>query len=516
MSRNFVVGLDGAGWRLLEPWLEAGQLPTLAHIRAQGVHATNRSCLPPVTFPNWKCYSSGKNPGKFGVFWWEHINLKRETIKVTGGPDFDTAEMWDYLNQAGYRTGVVNMPATYPPRPLDGPVVSGGPDAVEGEYRSLSSGYTHPPELEERLRSEYDYSVHPDPLLSSNRDGAAEIDEILRLLKVRLEVAEDLFREQDLDFMHVTLFYLNVLHHFFWDGEPTRRAWRLVDEKVADLLELEDTNVILVSDHGSAPTETEFYVNEWLAKNGYLTRRLTLDEAFRSIGLTRDNALTFAKRLGIVDVLATTVPERLQRFVPQRAGVKRGRKMEAIVPDETLALASGQGPVYLHPSSNYDDLRSTLQSKFLNLTNAEGTPLFTDVHMAEDVYHGQYVDGGPDIVLEQQPGVHVNDGIGGEVVLGKPDRWVAENTRRGIFAAIGPAFRNDGDIGEIEILDIAPTLLAQFGVPVPEDVDGRVLDILRDDSRPGTQDPIEPTDTMLAPDNGSVERRLTRLGYMEE
>ena len=69
MTRTFVVGLDGASWRLLDPWIEAGDLPNLAALRAEHTWAETESCLPPVTFPNWKCYAAGKDPGGLGVFW---------------------------------------------------------------------------------------------------------------------------------------------------------------------------------------------------------------------------------------------------------------------------------------------------------------------------------------------------------------------------------------------------------------------------------------------------------------
>ena len=62
-------------------------------------------------------------------------DLKAERIDIMSGRDYDTAELWDYLNADDQRVGVVNMPSMYPPRELDGYVVSGGPDAVEGEYR---------------------------------------------------------------------------------------------------------------------------------------------------------------------------------------------------------------------------------------------------------------------------------------------------------------------------------------------------------------------------------------------
>ncbi|MEF8883623.1 MAG: alkaline phosphatase family protein [Haloarculaceae archaeon] len=514
MTRTFVVGLDGASWRLTEPWIDEGLLPNLAQLRETGTYATSRSCLPPVTYPNWKCYSSGKNPGKHGVFWWERIDLADERIDIMSGRDYRTAELWDYFNDAGHAVGVVNMPSMYPPRELDGYVVSGGPDAVEGEYRSLDSGYTHPPEFEAELADRYDYDVHPDPLLSSNEERGAEVEEILRLLDLRLEVARDLFVEEDLELVHVTLFYLNVLHHFFWDDEPAKRAWQLVDEWLGELADL-DANLVVMSDHGAAATTTEFYINEWLAEKGYLTRATGLDDYFQQVGLTRETALTVAKRFGLVDFLARTVPEGVQALVPQSAGAKRERKMELIVPEETKALASGQGPIYVNPRFDVDSVREDLIADLEAVTDEHGEPLFTGVYRAEAVYDGPYVEIGPDVVVDQRPGVHVNDGMGGGAVQSEPDRWAAENTPTGIFVANGPNIRERGEIDEIDIRDIAPTILASHGLDVPTDMDGEVLDVFTERPDVGTRDPIAHDDTGGRGNDGEVAERLKQLGYME-
>jgi predicted AlkP superfamily phosphohydrolase/phosphomutase len=515
MTRTFVVGLDGASWLLAEPWLDEGRLPNLAALRETGSYATSRSCLPPVTHPNWKCYSSGKNPGKHGVYWFERIDLVDERIDIMNGDDYRTAELWDYLNVDGQQVGVVNMPSMYPPRELDGFVVAGGPDAVEGEYRSIDQGYATPRELEDRLRDRYDYRVHPDPLLSSNTERGAEVDEILELLDLRFQVALDLFREEGLDFVHVTLFYLNVLHHFFWDDEPTRRAWELIDEWLGELAALEDTNLVVMSDHGAAPTTTEFYINEWLAENGYQTRTRSVDAYFQRVGLTRENALSVAKRLGVVDTLAAVVPESVQQLIPQSAGAKRERKLEQIVLSETKALASGQGPIYLNPAFDVPAVREALISDLAAVTDDTGEKLFDGVHPAESVYEGPYVDIGPDVVVDQRPGVHVNDGMGGGVVQTEPDRWAAENTPTGIFLANGPDIAARGDLGETDIRDIAPTVLASHGVAIPSDMDGEVLDVFTAEPDVGTQEPIVRDRTGAGHGDDEVADRLKQLGYME-
>jgi predicted AlkP superfamily phosphohydrolase/phosphomutase len=514
MTRTFVVGLDGASWRLLGPWIEDGELPNLAALRESGVWARSRSCLPPVTFPNWKCYSSGKDPGGFGVYWFESVDLEDERIETTNGGDFKTAELWDYLNADGHSTGVVNMPTMYPPRELDGPVICGGPDAVDGEYRSIDSGYTSPSDLARHIEETFEYSVHPDPLLSSNTERGAEVEAILSLLETRFEVALHLFEEQELDFVHVTLFYLNVLHHFFWDDEPTRRAWKIVDEWLGRLSDLEDTNLVLMSDHGSASTTTEFYINEWLTENGYQTRKQTIEDFLRPLGLNRENVLRVAKRMGVVDFLSQTIPEQLQQMVPQNAGIKRGRKLEAIDLDQTKAVASAQGPIYLNPAFDTEAVREELIADLQTVSDSEGE-LFTAVHRGEDVYTGPYVEDGPEIVVDQRPGIHVNDGIGGGEIQTGPDRWAAENTPNGIFVANGPDIESHGEREAISILDIAPTLLAGVGSDIPTDMRGEILPIFESEPSTGSRDPIHLDEDDDRGHSEEVEDRLKQLGYME-
>lgn len=514
MTRTFVVGLDGASWRLLEPWIESGELPNMASLRESGVWTEHRSCLPPVTFPNWKCYSSGKDPGGFGVFWFERIDLEEGEITTTNSQDFRTAELWDYLNSEGLSTGVINMPTMYPPRELDGVVVCGGPATAEGEYRSIDTDYTYPDEVAQQIEDEFGYRVHPEPLISSNDERGEEVEAILSVLDSRFEVALDRFERDDLDFMHVTLFYLNVLHHFFWDDTPTLRAWQLVDEWIGRLSDREDTNLVLMSDHGSAPTTTEFYINEWLAKNGYQARRRTVEDFLRPLGLNRENVLTIAKRAGIVDLLAQTVPERIQQLVPQSAGLKRGRKLEAIDLDGTKAVASAQGPIYLNPAFDVKAVRENLIEDLRGVSDAEGE-LFTAVHHGEDAYTGPYIDEGPEIVVDQRPGVHVNDGIGGGTIQTGPDRWAAENTPHGIFVANGPDFDSQGEIETISILDIAPTLLATAGSDIPTDMQGEVLSIFETEPSWDTREPISTGESTISSDSEQVTDRLKQLGYME-
>ena len=63
----FVVGLDAATFDLIQPFVDAGHMPTLARLMANGVRAPLRSTLPALTPPGWTSAATGRNPGKHNI-----------------------------------------------------------------------------------------------------------------------------------------------------------------------------------------------------------------------------------------------------------------------------------------------------------------------------------------------------------------------------------------------------------------------------------------------------------------
>src|SRR5688572_30533125 len=125
MARLLMIGLDGATFQLLGPWMEAGALPKLQKVRDQGVSGTLKSSIPPVTAPAWQCFMTGKNPGKHGVYWFMHRRPESYDVVPINSTDCDGLTLWELLGKAGYKVAALNIPGTYPPRLLNGVMISG-------------------------------------------------------------------------------------------------------------------------------------------------------------------------------------------------------------------------------------------------------------------------------------------------------------------------------------------------------------------------------------------------------
>jgi len=520
---TLTIGLDGANWNLIEEWLENGDLPNLKRLVDDGIGGVSESCLPPLTVPNWKCYATGKNPGKFDVFRFDRIDTKNRDHVFHDATDFKSAELWDYLNDEGMTAGVVNKPSTYPPKEIDGFIVAGGPDASESEYRSLERGFATPARIEDYLRDELDYHVHPNPMISPTGKGEPEIRAVLDLIDLRFEAAERLLEREDPDFLHLTVFYSMALQHYFFDGEPVKRAWKRIDMNLGRFLS-EGHDILVMSDHGTWHVDTVFYVNVWLAQNGYLKTDTGVDELLQSAGITRERALSIAKRLGMVETLSKVVPEKIQKMVPWEEGVKRDRVLSVVDWDRTTAVASNQGPIYLtvpRDDPNYESTRDDIIRELEALTHPRtGQSIVKAVYRGEAYYDGPYAEHAPDLVLDQGENVHTSDAIGPDDWWSDSGLWKGGNMPVGIFLFSGPSFRSEGLGERARIVDLAPTLLHTTASAVPDDMDGRVLDVFEPDSDPGkrsveTRPPLDGNRVGEERDDGEVEQRLADLGYLE-
>ncbi|WP_436911291.1 alkaline phosphatase family protein [Halosimplex marinum] len=482
-TKTVVFGLDGAHFELIEPWIEAGELPNVASVVDGGVSGDLESVLPPVTSPNWKAYATGKNPGKLGIFWWENVDVAERRVHYPSDRKHRHVEFWDLIADED-PVGVLGTPTTYPPSEIEPFFVAGPPDGKNTDF-------AYPPEIETELTERFDYRVRKRYRIADDEDRAVE--EILDLIDLRFEAARHLAAEHPVAFLQVTTFYLNSLHHFLWDDEATLRAWRIVDEHLGAML-ADDCNVVLMSDHGSHQISTVFHVNTWLQEQGYLTLDETVANALHSLGINTDRLVRLATSLGVRETAERLTPQRLLNYIPDEQGeVSLEQKTEHVDWDRTRALASGQGPVYLtlprdHPE--YERTRSTLVEELEGVTDPDGRPVARAVHRGEDVYSGEYVSDAPDIVVEQAEGVHIHGSLGRDAVFTAPaaDGWSAENKREGLFAAAGPDFAT-GEAPGLSILDLAPTLLHLHDCAVPASMDGEVrTDLFDPDSDPAARE----------------------------
>lgn len=502
--RVFVVGLDAATWDLILPWAAAGVLPTIARLLREGVHAPLRSTLPALTPPGWTSAATGRNPGKHNVF-----NFYRgqagglAPVPVTPA-DLRSPRVWDIAAQHGLRSVVLRMPLTYPPDPAVGVMVGGimtpkgaddfvAPTALKAALEARIPGY----------RMDVDTTALKAGDLDAFRDDAFDLQ--------RIQTAEALYclEHEDWDLFWVMSHTLDKLQHFFWrymDPEhpaypgPTPHEHVIRDFHVAFDTALArmlaalpaGTPVVLLSDHGSAPLHTYLHVMNWLADSGYLGlhQEGIARRGLAAVGVDARALVRGLRRAGLGWV-PRLVPRGLKRQVPQasasfakvagRIDWSRTRAYCPSAPGSGLWInLRGREPEgIVAPGEEYERVREALRQDLLAYRDPRsGEPVVAAVHRREDIYHGPYADGGPDLLVETAPTVCMVEGLGPRALVpaGRtPDERTGNHARDGILLLWGSEFRRGERLATVAIEDVAPTVLHLLGLAADRDMDGRVL-----------------------------------------
>lgn len=483
----FVIGLDGATFTILQSLLDDGRLPNLQNLIETGVSGTLDSTVPPATYPAWKCYSTGQHPTKLGFH--SFLSFREGTLEPAST---NAPEIWDYVSENGGSAASINMPTSYPASELNGFMTSG--------YVIGGEDWVYPPELQEFIENEFEYRpevsfpVHTE-LLQEDTEEARE--EIRSVMQSRFDLAKFAINTLDLDFLQVTMYYTDTYQHFFWNQRDILdEMWEYVDEQIGDLLDQipDDTTVFVVSDHGFDDLETGiFYINRWLEQEGHL--QLTSDDTatvFEKLSLDTQVLASWLDRFGLMPLVRAVVPEETRKKVPNPRGeIGVDQLSERIVWEGSDAVMYGGG-IFLNSDRlgrEYESFRTDLIEQLREIRSPEtGEPVLVDAYRPEELYtpgrrSPREDDEIPDILLLPVDNGFVSPAYSPRVwnTEDLAGRW-SVHAKRGIFIANGPDIA-EGIEADLDIFEVAPTVLHCMDCPVSEQMDGEVrLDIFSEES----------------------------------
>ena len=535
-----ILGIDGATFDLVLPWVKGGYLPNLARLMEKGVHSTLDSTLPPVTSPAWPTFMTGCNPGKHGVF--DFIQPSGADFSLVNATKIKQPTLWQRLSQAGYRVGVLNVPVTYPPQSINGFMVSGILSPKGGQI-------CFPTNLIERYSAELgEYRVAPNIQYKTGTESEY-IADIYNLIHSHGRWALQLMSNEPWDVLMVHFIALDIMMHALWrfmdhnharyEAGPFEHAIRdgymLVDDYIGRMLAIipDDASVIVMSDHGFGPLSNIVNLNVYLMKKGLL--KLKQDPitrvkaaAFRR-GLTPAGAYSLIEKAGLQN-LATRVSKDTRNQV-----VSKFLSFDSVDWSQTVAYSMGHvGQIYLNLAGRepqgivqpheYEQRRQEVVDALMELCDQTGRTLISQVIVREETYHGPYAAYGPDIHLV------IDDynmiafplfATTGKVITNQIRGDSGCHRREGIFIACGPSINENLHLSNANILDLAPTILQLLGNPVPRLMDGQVLqsifrepaDIAYVDEEEAVTGKVS-SQALSEEETRQVEERLRSLGYL--
>ncbi len=513
LHRVVVFGIDSGNWEFIDGMIAEGELPHLAAMKAEGAHGDLISEEPTASARIWTIIATGVGEERNGI-----ANFGNTRSDLRAG------RIWDDVCDQGHDAGVVSWLINTPAWPREGLLYS-TPGWVTGRYDAL------PPQancvkLLEQLGEE-------GSLMTGNLMGAtlsclaiSSADNAWRILndagellfgrvfrgfgpedgQWRMKIMRDrlnanlfleLARRGVPDFGAVVMYGADGVGHFFWKyheakhgdrslfpsvtdqeiarrGEAVRNAYRACDEELGRLRAAmgEDTLFVLVSDHGMVPLPESRDDQNLRLRGKVLLKMADMEGEFKTSVVNRFLIVTPSEN-------TPQSQARLQKFSQLcNAAVNLGT-------GETMFLAATRenrpGTLiveFIHPRESFDSAHEIRLGK-------HKTP-------AEDMFF-----------VQKRSGTHKVEGF---------------------FLMAGHGISEGIRVEDVDIYDVAPTVTYALGLPVPEELPGRVVlgafseEHLADHPllhRLGPYPMPPDVDALGAEDVEAMEQRLRAMGYTD-
>jgi len=372
MRRTVIIGLDGMPFGLIKNLAGNGAMTHTNRLIEEGTFRQMASSIPEISSVAWSSIITGVNPGEHGIFGF--TDLAPGTYRLTF-PNFKSLKappFWE--REEGERSVILNVPSTFPARPMNGVQVAGFV-ALDLERA------TYPPSLVPWLES-VGYRVDVDSQ-TAHQSLDLFLRNLDRTLRARIATYRYLWDKEKWDIFMLVFTGTDRLAHFLWDayedeGHRYHTAFlnhlHQIDQVIGEVAQrvADEDVLILLSDHGFEALKSDVYVNFFLREQGFLKAE-------------RDP------------------PRRLQDMA-----------------QETLAFALDPGRIYVNLQGKYpqgsvlpQDLESVLEdlADALNALEINGKKVVRRLYRKEELYEGPWFDRAPDLVVLANEGFNLRGSL---------------------------------------------------------------------------------------------------------
>lgn len=523
-QKVLILALDSVNLESLQPHLDGGRMPNLKRLMAGGVSGVLQSTIPAHTAAAWTTLATGKHPGVHGVMNFRRFDPRAQQNRLNTTSDVPHKTIWQILDEAGLRVGVVGQPQSYPARELkQGFAVTGfetpsteaeftWPKELKAEVLSKVPGFSFKSERIRDPGAGKDWTLFEDFL--AGMDSLTDEMEKSHALNKYLAIS----RPWDVLFLYYQ--QTDPLFHKAWRwcdpqtrGEDPQRDARIdrffarLDEMLGEILSLPQAQgalAICCSDHGHGPVHELVRVNGLLADAGLLKRGGVLTQA--SAAWKRVTGQKLQKGLGIAVDWAET---------------------RAYMPFEAIAgfiflNRKGREP-YGHVTNEQCDAiaREVIEKLSALKSPHSGKALFDGLKTVAEAYPVRGAFDFPDVFALAARGVNFVR----KLSFG-PSVEIPDGNHRGTHRPEGFFVLNGAGVcaaktADASIADIAPTVLAALGQNVPGDMTGRVWSDFFSEGLAETKGAASSliaqggADVYSDAEKALVEQRLADLGYVD-
>ena len=285
-NKILVIGWDSADWKIINPLMDAGEMPALQSLIDNGVCGNIATLDPPLSPMLWTSIATGMRPHKHGILGFLEPDDSGKNLRQTHITSRKVKAIWNILNQQKMKSNVIGWWPSHPAEPINGTMISNfyqtANFADDWKNWDLKKGCVHPENMHETFAN---LRVHPTELTEAHIlpfiPDAAKINQtkdksLMQLTKQLAECASvhnalTYILENDKNW-NLTCVYFeapDLISHGFMKFHPPKMEhipqesfdlykdvvngiYKFHDMMLYRTLQLidDDTTVILLSDHG--------------------------------------------------------------------------------------------------------------------------------------------------------------------------------------------------------------------------------------------------------------------------
>ena len=421
-KRVVVFGIDGVPCSLLRKFIDQGIMPNLAGIVRNGTLCEMTASIPEVSSTSWSTFMTGVNPGRHGIYGFMELQGEKYSWKFPGFNDLKSKTIWDIAGENGKKSIVVNIPSTYPAKPLEGSIVSGfvAVDLKKATY----------PESMYRYLSGMGYRLDVDTSKAAGNMDDFTAD-IMSTFRKRQEAILHLHESEEWDLFIAVVTETDRLHHYLWaaleDTSHPQHGFFLdfygeLDRFIGVLYEKTGDEIpfVILSDHGFTAVKKEVYLNSFLRERGYLDFTKPVPESF--------------------------------------ADIESGSRAFVLDPSRVYLHLKDRFPRGSVEAKEYERLRKAVKDEFLSL-EVDGEKVVREVLYREEIYSGACFDQAPDMVLLSKEGYDLKGSIAKQELAGTGP-FTGCHTRDNATFFIN----RETACGNPNIVDVGATVLRLLGM----------------------------------------------------
>ena len=278
------IGWDAADWKIINPLMEQGKMPSLKKLVDQGVSGNLATLEPPFSPMLWTTIGTGVRPDKHGILGFTEPDPATGSVRPVSSVSRKVKAIWNILTQQGKKTNVIGWWPSHPAEPINGICVSNHYQRANKSIHEpweMADGTVHPAELQDTFKK---LRIHPDELtaqhilpfipnaLKIDQDKEKRIASMSKILADCATIQSAATWTMDNTEWDFTAVYFDAIDHFCHgfmkfhppqlNGVPNEMfenykdvvnsGYRFHDMMLGQLLSMidDDTTVMLISDHG--------------------------------------------------------------------------------------------------------------------------------------------------------------------------------------------------------------------------------------------------------------------------